>query len=67
MTAEQIEKDLRILEIQYHHGMPWVEYERKKRQLEQKISCDESQENGSNYLTKGKGGRIDEKGITGVY
>jgi len=54
MTAEQIEKDLRILEIQYHHGMPWVEYERKKRQLEQKISCDESQENGNKYRTKGK-------------
>jgi len=37
MTAEDIEKDLRILEVQYHHGMPYVEYERKKRQLENKL------------------------------
>lgn len=37
MTAEQIERDLRILEVQWHHGMPYVEYERKKRQLENKL------------------------------
>ena len=38
MTAKQIEKDLRILEVQFRHGdMPYVEYERKRRQLENKL------------------------------
>ena len=37
MTAENIEKELRILEIQHDHGMPWVEYERKKRELERRL------------------------------
>jgi len=54
MTAEQIEKDLRILEVQYHHGMPYVEYERKKRQLENKLEglCDETNEKGNKNSTK---------------
>ena len=39
MTAKQIEKDLRILEVQFRRGdhMPYVEYERKKRQLENRL------------------------------
>ena len=39
MTAKEIEKDLRILEVQFRRGdhMPYVEYERKKRQLERKL------------------------------
>lgn len=36
---EEIERDLRILEVQFRYGdsMPWVEYERKKRELEKKL------------------------------
>ena len=39
MTAKDIEKDLRILEVQFRRGdhMPYVEYEREKRQLERKL------------------------------
>ena len=39
MTAKDIEKDLRILEVQFRKGdhMPYVEYEREKRQLERKL------------------------------
>ena len=55
---EEIEKELNILEIQYDHGMPWVEYERKKRELENKLDAirEGSSENGNNYLTKHEGG-----------
>ena len=57
MTAEEIEKALRINELEWRHGYkPYVEYERTKRELEHKLDvlCDECQENGNKYLTKGK-------------
>ena len=39
MTAEQIEKDLRILKIQFWDGdsMSWDEYEERKQKLENKL------------------------------
>ena len=38
MTAEEIELDLRINELEWQHDYkPYVEYERTKRQLEKKL------------------------------
>jgi len=57
MTKEELERDLRILEIQHRDGgMPWVEYERKKRQLEKELdSLREDTYKGSKFdSTKGK-------------
>lgn len=45
MTAEGIEKALRILEIQFTESdMPRPEYERKKRELERKLEDTENRQ-----------------------
>ena len=38
MTAEEIEKELKMLDEHFNWGyMPYVEYERKKRELERRL------------------------------